>query len=175
MVVCEARSGTNLARPGLDEIRDMAKRREVQAQVWDAYKAQVITLADLTAERATATNRLNEIADIRAAIEEREQARQQITLTDEQIAQMRAWFYMQGAMQPSFEQKRRLLENLSIRVTVDGEKVLVTGLLTDHALEVDLDEARTLSSLDREAWNELMRDIAAMHDEGRHEEAEQAL
>jgi hypothetical protein len=58
-----------------------------------------------------------------------------------------------------------------VRVTVDGESMLVSGLLTGEAM-VDLQEARERLAFEGEAVVDLRARIAYIRDQGRDDDAQ---
>lgn len=161
--------GATLAR--LDEEAAEAQRKD--QRMMEAYEAGVLTLDEWRDYRAKAQPKQDQIAADQAAIEERKVARSEVMLTAEQVSRLRAWFVMHDVMPPSFDEKRRMLERLGARITVDGERALLTGLITETTL--DLEEAAVQSRLQRQAWDDLLHVAETMRAEGRQEEAEEFM
>jgi site-specific DNA recombinase len=139
----------------------------------EAYQGGVLSLEEWKEERDPVRKRLDEIAAMRAAIEEREATRRKVSADEEQIARLRSWLVWRGAMPPSFDEKRLLLEKLQACITVDRERALLTGLITETIL--DLDFAAEKVRLQRQAWDERMSEIDYMRATGRVEDADKSL
>jgi site-specific DNA recombinase len=158
-----------IKRLSLYESRETIERE--QARLMAAYKAGAIELAEFAAERSEAAKRLDDIKSKLARLEQDHAERVSANIDAEQAELVHAWMTQVGLTNPSFADRRRLLEKLQVTITVDGESVIVSGLLTGSVI-ADLDFAREKVQGEHKALAAVKADVEVMRAEGRHADAD---
>ena len=113
------------------------------ARVLDAYKANVLTLEELSAEREVSRKKVESLARQKQELELRIAQRDQASQNRELIAVIKFLDVCSGD-ESSFEEKRALLEKLQVYVTVSGDDVDIKGVISTRALYSDVDTLRAI-------------------------------
>jgi hypothetical protein len=114
------------------------------ARTWEAYKAGIVGLDILSTERENSQKRLQAITQQRAEVQQRIDDAEFNELSDELAAKWQLEAIHMGH-ETSLEVRRQLLDRLQLRVTLEGDAIRVSGLITEQAFSYNAEPEPVLN------------------------------